>query len=319
MTDLSHLLLPTDPIRQSEFTAAQRCPRKHHLQYTRGLTPLTDPGFRRQPASGQRDAGSAAHAGLEVIHKGGSLDEALTAVTAYVDEVRSIRLVGDLPELSKADDPEWWAVDRLARTMVEGYVEWLAETGFDAGFETLAVEWEWDQEIPGTGGLRAYGKVDLVGFDHVRQGVVVDDNKSVTSFSQTPMPVDFQLRTYAWAWWMATGDAPVRAGHRMLRRVLRTAKSKPPYFMYAPIHLDEQILVKHGQVLAVRALDIQTKRLYGGNIEHPALYPVPTKDCSWDCDFTSVCPMVDEGDDWEDLLDRHFIVKADNEPEEAPQ
>lgn len=314
LTDISNLLLlPSDPYRQSEFPAADRCRRKHHLQYTRGLVPITEATERRMPASGQRDAGSAVHAGLEVVHNGGEYADAEAAITAYVNEVRSIRLEGELPPLTKADDPEWWKIERLAIAMLAHYDDWLSETGFDAGFETLAVEWEWDLEIPGTNGLRAYGKVDLVGHDQVAGGVVVDDNKSVANFSQTPMPVDFQLRTYAWAWWRSTGDAPVRAGHRMLKRVLGTGNAKPPFVMYAPVHLDEDILEKHEQILAVRALDIQRLREYGSNIEHPALYPNPTKDCSWDCDFKLVCPMVDEGTDWEDVLDRHFTVKADNE------
>jgi hypothetical protein len=34
------------------------------------------------------------------------------------------------------------------------------------------------------------------------------------------------------------------------------------------------------------------------------LYPNPTRDCSWDCDFLSTCIMMDDGSDWEDNLSK---------------
>jgi len=271
---------------------------------------LEKTGQRREPSTNGSDVGSAAHAGLEVLHTGGSLTEALSAVTAYCETTRAIRLVGPLPELSKVDDPLWYKADQLARTMVEGYQEWLEDTGFDAGFKTLAVEHAWEAEIPGTQGAVAYGKIDLVGHDAVRGGTVVDDNKSVKTF-ETVHPINFQLLTYAWGWWRSTGDLPVGAGHRQLRRVGRGGNSKPPFYDYVPIHLDEETLLKHEQILSVRALDILEAR--GHTAVSPRLYSNPNRDCSWDCDFKSICPMVDQGDDFESVLELNFTVKSDNE------
>lgn len=35
---------------------------------------------------------------------------------------------------------------------------------------------------------------------------------------------------------------------------------------------------------------------------HTPLYPNPTRDCSWDCPFRSMCIAMDEGADWEEYL-----------------
>ena len=296
-------------IRQSEFTTFAWCRRNHHFAYTRGLVPKHE--GPRMPASGHRDAGTAAHAGFEALHLGGTKTLAENVVTAKVNELRAIRFEGELPELNEVDSPEWWDTHRYAQAMVESYLDWLEETGFDVGFESLMVEEDWEFEIPGTNGLRAYGTVDLIGRDKVVDGLVVDDWKTVGNFSMVPQPVDFQLRTYAWAVWKMTGEAPKRAGHRMVKRVLRTGRAKRPFVLYAPIHINEDILVKHEQTMAVRALEIAAVREHGDDAEHPAIYPNPGKDCTWRCDFRAACAQVDEGDDWEHVLELNFNVKSD--------
>lgn len=189
-------------IRQSEFTAWRRCRRKWYFAYERDLRKQA-PGTRRMPQSSYRDAGSAAHAGCAVIHEGGTLSEALTAVRAYVKGTRSFRPEGTLlPALDSVSDPEWYGVLELALAMVEGYVEWLADTGQDAGYETLAVEEPFEFEM--IDGTLVYGTWDLVGRDALLGGVVIDDLKSVASFTELHA-IDFQLRTYALAHWRTTG------------------------------------------------------------------------------------------------------------------
>lgn len=37
-----------------------------------------------------------------------------------------------------------------------------------------------------------------------------------------------------------------------------------------------------------------------------ALYPNPTKDCSWDCDYQAVCLSMDDGSDYEHILKSEF-------------
>lgn len=44
------------------------------------------------------------------------------------------------------------------------------------------------------------------------------------------------------------------------------------------------------------------------------LYPNPTRDCSWDCSFLDLCIMLDDGSEWEYLLDELMMqrVKGDS-------
>ena len=41
------------------------------------------------------------------------------------------------------------------------------------------------------------------------------------------------------------------------------------------------------------------------------LYPNPTRDCSWDCEYRTVCLLMDEGDDWQDYLEDNYMRKED--------
>ena len=70
-------------IRNSEVDLFADCRRHHHLQYVRGLTRVSI--GRRMPASGQRDAGSAAHAGLAVLHRGGTVEAAQRFIDQQIE------------------------------------------------------------------------------------------------------------------------------------------------------------------------------------------------------------------------------------------
>jgi len=295
--------------RQSEISSFQRCRRKHHFRYNKNVVPVSI-GPRR-PASGKRDAGSAAHKGIEVINNGGTLTLARNEVTLYVNELRMIRQPEGhvLPPLTKEGDKEWWEIDRLARAMTENYVEWLAE-GNDIGIDIEYVEEEWECLIPGTDFI-LYGMIDLAFFDPLVRGYVIRDNKSVAAFNQTPEDVDFQLRTYAWAFWRLTGHLPKRAEHLMMKRVLGTGKATPPFFERYPIQVTKRILESHEAQLIERCREIAMARRR--TADHPTLWPNPTKDCSWDCDYRALCPMVDDGSDWEDVLEYDFVAISDDE------
>jgi len=236
-------------------------------------------------------------------------------VTAYIETTRRIGLPEgeEPPPLTKQDDPLWWESWRMASVMLDGYVDWLQDTGHEAGMATEQVEWKWEFPLPEAGdGVSVYGQVDLLMRDSLRgDGLILDDVKSVADFSVCPTPVDFQLRTYALAVRETMGETPVSIGHRRARRVLRTSKAKPPFYDRYPIPVNDQILDAHKGHLATRVVDIIWAKQYATEPEHEALYPNPTKDCSWDCDFKDICSMVDEGDDWQHIVARDYDVKTE--------
>lgn len=298
-------------IRQSELTKFQRCPRSWYFQYQLGLR--TTPGDGpRLPASGQRDVGTAFHAGAEATHLGRGFAQAQLAIYTKVDELRAIRNPAELPPIDL--DADWSPIAKMALTMLDSYNEWLEDTGADSGFETLAVEMPWEVHVPGHD-FMIFGTIDLVGRDYVRGGIVIDDVKTVKDLSPVH-PADFQLRTYAWAWWRLTGEVPVGAGHRQVRRVGRSARSKPPYAAYSAIHISEELLVRHERHIVMRAgqmFRVQQELLKSFAEVSDVVYPVPSKDCAWDCDFKSLCSGMDYGDDWESIVELQYTKK-----EEAP-
>lgn len=48
------------------------------------------------------------------------------------------------------------------------------------------------------------------------------------------------------------------------------------------------------------------------------LYPNPTKDCAWDCPFRAVCVAMDEGADWEYILENEFEPRHETMKDELP-
>lgn len=61
-------------------------------------------------------------------------------------------------------------------------------------------------------------------------------------------------------------------------------------------------LVRRNDVF--RAMEAEKIIAEGYDMLNPNLpiYPNPTRDCSWDCDFRSVCLAMDDGSDWEQML-----------------
>src|ERR1700747_3345247 len=103
-------------INQSEMTTFMRCPRKWTLAYLQGLRPVTE--------STKLSLGTLVHSALKEHYRGG-------------DGLRVF------PEVDLEDpNPE----AELGQIMVEGYLEWLAETGADVGHEIIVCESE--LEVP---------------------------------------------------------------------------------------------------------------------------------------------------------------------------
>lgn len=288
-------------IRQSEITAFNDCRRKHHFGYTRNLEPDVD-GSGRMPPKEKADAGSAFHAGAEVFHQDGSAEEAEAAVKAWV-VTRS-----ELDEEAILADKEWNKVLRLGVAMLEGYIEWCEVEGIDVGWRVVAVEYQWEVEL--FEGVWIYGQIDLV-LEHISTGLLrVVDLKSKDSAKEAPQPVDFQLRTYSWAVDKLFDGEVDDASWRVAKRVLRTGRANPPFYMEHPIPITRGVLERHEEHLKMRVLAIMEAREYHPDPDDAYLFPNPGPDCSWKCDFTNLCPMVDLGDDWETVVEFSYRQKA---------
>lgn len=67
----------------------------------------------------------------------------------------------------------------------------------------------------------------------------------------------------------------------------------------------------HAALAEVQKIVAQTRDML--NPELP-LYPNPTRDCIWDCSFRSVCLAMDDGSDWQYMLDSEFVNRTEEDP-----
>lgn len=209
----------------------------------------------------------------------------------------------------------------LAVLMVQGYNEWVAETGVNAGLRVVGVEEKVAVDLTPTWGL--LGKLDVRIMDengHRR----FRDYKTVGSIdaSLKTLHMDFQMLTYHLLEYLdavqrgedPTSNVVCDGGHyTMLRKVKRTVKANPPFYH------DE--IVPHN-VIEVRNFYTRVMGIIMGQIrpvevslrsggDHQELVPPTwTARCSWDCEFRLVCPLFDDGSDAEGWL-REFTIGYD--------
>lgn len=286
-------------IRQSELKKFKRCPRSWWLSYQREGNGYE---FARRaeggPQSGQRDVGTLVHSGLEYHYTTGA-DGAL-----LIDSIAA-----GLNETDGPLSPEWIKVYRLARTMVAGYQDWIQDTGADAGETTLACELNLELPIGLVLGdeIILTCKIDRVVKDELSGELIIEDHKTVQSLDiQEILAVDDQGQFYAMMASAHYGKRVNRFRHNMLRKVLRTAAAKPPFYGRQEVRFTEEQLdnawqqqysVVHRMVEALQTVEANE------NLHHQVMYPTPNSQlCDWDCDFLHVCPMMNNGDDWRGAL-----------------
>ena len=113
-------------LSNSELQTFKRCRRKWYLSYYRQLK------MKNQSSVGPLALGSRIHNALEAYYTDGQ--DLLKAHSALLDLDRQI-LVMDQRDVTDLE-----AEGELGRLMLEGYIEWLAETGADSGWEVIDAE-----------------------------------------------------------------------------------------------------------------------------------------------------------------------------------
>jgi RecB family exonuclease len=267
-------------VNQSELTTFMRCPRKWNLSYIQGFEP--------EEKSSALTVGSLVHAGLEAHYRGG---DALSVI----------------PELEEGEDHDPDTL--LSAIMLEGYLEWLEETGIDAGDLTpIWVENQMEIPLGVIGGQEVvlHGTVDWTARDPFGQ-LWLFDHKTVAAFGalvDRRLQLSFQLLTYAWMLRESTGEAPAGVVLNMLRKVKRTASAKPPFYAREAVQFNAAQLDNHGKNL-YRVIERMLQAEADGDN-----YPVPDSDCTWKCPFLQVCPLMDDGSDIMGALNELYVRRT---------
>lgn len=313
-------------ISHSEMKTFLRCRRKWWLGDLRRLGPVT------YEPTGPLRQGSRMHVGLEAFYTPGSdpfaaLKGAQEADwSKYVAQTKVLGLEPDAA-LHAAFTKEC----ELERIMLDGYGDWVAETGVDAGLTVIATEQiitvHGEEFAPDL--VERFGPFDVVGKldmrvrrdrDGARMFLDHKTARSLTDILPT-LPQDPQMLHYHWLEFMASQDEGGwcdGALYNVIKKVKRTKTAKPPFYdRYEVYHgADEIMSYQYRMTEIIRDMLTTEERLrpmFAGDLpskqDSRIAYPNVTRDCSWDCPFKTVCPMFDDGSRAEAMLAEQFAER----------
>jgi RecB family exonuclease len=292
-------------ISNSEIKAWQRCRRMWYLTYYLGLQPATP------EVTGVRILGTRVHTALQGKY-GYDLDPLMILRMLYATALQQ--------------HPDWESEllteQDTTLKMVEGYLEWISETGADAGLEVVATEEDVTVPLPGLEGVRLRAKLDQVLLDHQTGLLSFLDHKTGDLAKVDGLDKDPQFRFYSVVQRLRDTREPgvvaVDGGiMNVLRRTKRSARSKPPYYIREPVRYNDEVLDASLRRIRSVCREITTYRdvldeEYAENsslehinkIQREGFPPNPIeRDCDWRCPASSgLCVAMDDGSDWSSII-----------------
>lgn len=285
-------------VTQSEVSCFRECKRKWWLAWHRKIR------FRAEYTTpSAASLGTLVHEALRAHYAGESWQAVVTALRAESEEIYK-----EHPEsLVKAQ-----AQGALAQIMLEGYVEWLEETGADSALEFLSQEEQISVDFPGLP-VTLMGKLDARVRTLDIPGYGFLDFKTVQSLDEIPAMADLneQFKHYSLIMRL-TGDDRFTGGiWRMLRKVKRTANAKPPFYgeyrkLYNEQQMTSYVEQLRGTILAILSTEASLAK---GHSHQSVVPPTPHRDCNWKCEFRTICPMFDDGSRVEDFISEYYETK----------
>ena len=301
----------TRVLTQSELTTFMRDRRQWYLGYYRSLRKRYDTPYLPT-------VGTLVHYGLESYYR--QKDE------HPVDAVkgRAMFLIDRNPEAAETIAE----AAGLAGIMLEGYLDWVEETGADAVLDVYAAEETVEVQLsPHPFILR--GKIDARARDSFTGAHIQLEHKTVGSLADLPKTAQssFQFLTYdllAYLKSVETSEHAYRTDGvllNMLRRVKRTARAKPPFYGRHIVRHNTNELRNHWRHVVGIAQEIErtTSRLNAGEDHHMVCPPTVTRDSAWQNPFLPVYQLMDDGSDAEGMLAEEYETHDPNErytPEE---
>lgn len=281
------------PLTNSEMAAFMNCKRGWWLTYYRQLRRIKD--WASLPS-----IGTMYHNALEVYYRTGETDVA-DMIRARTDE-----LVLDYPDLEKEIRKD----GELAAVMVEGYFDWLEETGADSGLKIVGAEEAVEVALAGTP-YTLRGKIDAR-LEREADGAWLQlEHKTVQNLGDIPKYAQSapQFLTYdLLAFLMAKDEGVGRPTDGLLinmaRRVLRSARANPPFYARHEVrHNIDELRAHFRHVVAIASeIDRTRQRLDAGEAHHDVVPPTSGRNHLYSCKCAPVTTMFDDGSDAEGYL-----------------
>ncbi len=305
---------------QSEMKVFTGCKRRWWLSEYRRLAPIGyDP-------TGPLRSGTRVHTALEAFYTPGQDAFWVLSLEQEDDWDTYVRNCAERGEDTDASVAEQFRKDcQLEKIMLEGYGEWIAESGEDAGLETIAIEEI--VTVPGSAFapelVAKYYEFDVVGKLDARVRRLSDgarkfvDHKTAASLTMTlpTLQMNPQMKHYRWLESMTTpeGERADGALYNVLKKVKRTKAAKPPFFArYEVNHNQEEIdnYEKRMKRIIAQILELEAELVMTPIEEQPHVaYPTPDETCSWKCQFFELCNMFDDGSRAEDMIRDQFTTR----------
>lgn len=292
-------------ISNSEIQTWKDCRRRWWLTYYREL------GVKRHEDKpvGARQLGTRIHIALCRMYQDGV--NPVDAVNEVYSEDEKL-FPDKIEDMRKEQD--------LAKAMLEGYLEWLAETGADEGLDLVAAETviEVPMDKHGFPGVKIRGKLDQRVVRKVDGARLFLDHKTVGDLVRPirMLPLDEQMKFYHLlermdALHKTNGEPQWRTDgglYNMLRKVKRTATARPPFYDRAEVrHNDATLRTMWSRVSKVIEEIVQVRDQLDHGADHQYVCPPrPAPECTWKCDFLAICPMFDDGSNIEGLIEEYY-------------
>jgi len=199
----------------------------------------------------------------------------------------------------------------LERAMVQGYSEWIQETGADSTIEVIGTELKLSYPcVMNFGKIHLIGKIDILVKDYRDGRVYIIDTKTCASFEQFTKTahISEQPKFYQYLAQHTLPDEQHASGaiFNLLKKVGRTARAKPPFYMRHTVHNNPQTISSLASGLPNVLNDIRKEETRGVH------YPSPTGSCVWTCPFFAICHKFDDGYHVEELLAEQYTVSDPN-------
>lgn len=198
----------------------------------------------------------------------------------------------------------------LVRAMIEGYVEWLEETGIDSDYRVIGSEQTVQYEF--APGQSLAGRLDAQ-VVQISTGAHLGMDHKTGDFGtlRKKLMHDDQMLLYEILRRLTTDGRSEGMIFNMLRKVKRTARAKPPFYDRESVKFNQTELESawYRAMAIINDINDVTRRLDAGESHLTAAYRRPIDDmCSWKCEFFPVCPMLDDGSRAEDMLESLYVV-----------
>jgi hypothetical protein len=316
-------------VSNSEIQTYKRCKRKWWLAFYRGLKPI------QVSPTGPLQMGTRAHAALAAWYQPegqprtdprDALERVLlddwAAIESAVDSAdpnAQLRLQTYAQDFKKDSD--------MLRAMIEGYVQWIEETGEDEDLEVVAPEAPMVARFPletTETPVVITGRMDVRLRRRSDGARLFMDHKTVADMTSPTRVIHMnpQMKHYHLLEVLDILADRIERGegihyevertdgalYNMLRKVKRSARANPPFYQRIEVrHNKHEIAAYARELRGVIEEMIRTQaQLDEGYDSHVVAYPTPNDTCSWSCDFFAVCPMLDDGSRAEQFIENNF-------------